>query len=455
MLRYVRPFTNQPPTANANLCRALEFGYGSVSGSPDNPALKPGLARTITEKVLGQTVATTLIAFPDASKTLTQTSASPGPTWNDSSNETNLVIRNADLEVTRSAGPDGTYTTVDYNDIPTPPGRLVTTRHYDASGQEYERQEVKLDALGRLEHRKVYDVGASTVLVQSEVHGQPDAFGRPTQVTYLDGLTLVHVKKDCCQSSHTISREGVTNTMAYDDLGRLVSTTTLGITTWQILDAADRLLQTIRQGTNGAMITLRSLGYDKADRLLSETNALGGVTLYGHYQDAANQRVHALTNADQGVRIQTFFRDGQAASVTGAAAYPERFEYGLETDASTQRLYVKNIKLEVDGSDSAQWSKSYLDSLGRTYKTLHAGGASPASQSFFNAKGQRWKEVDPDGVATLFGMNARGEVAYSAIDSNRNDVIDFDGLDRVTQTTNDGVTPSTTYPKNFGLANVR
>lgn len=54
-------------------------------------------------------------------------------------------------------------------------------------------------------------------------------------------------------------------------------------------------------------------------------------------------------------------------------------------------------------------------------------------QSFFNSSGQRWKEVDPDGVATRFDYNDLGELAITCLDSNRNDEIDYSGQDRIIQ----------------------
>jgi len=56
--------------------------------------------------------------------------------------------------------------------------------------------------------------------------------------------------------------------------------------------------------------------------------------------------------------------------------------------------------------------------------------------SRYNAQGQQWKQVDPDGVTTLYQYNLKGELAYTAFDTNRNDVIDFAGNDRITWATN-------------------
>src|SRR6266566_1363769 len=54
----------------------------------------------------------------------------------------------------------------------------------------------------------------------------------------------------------------------------------------------------------------------------------------------------------------------------------------------------------------------------------------------YNAQGQLAKQVDPDGVTTLYLYNAKGELEYTGLDLNTNNVIDFAGADRITWTTN-------------------
>jgi len=67
--------------------------------------------------------------------------------------------------------------------------------------------------------------------------------------------------------------------------------------------------------------------------------------------------------------------------------------------------------------------------LGQAYKTVYAAAASPYpyAQSFYNKQRPTLEAGDPDGVATLYQYNAKGEVEYTAWDLNRNDVIDFGG----------------------------
>jgi hypothetical protein len=93
---------------------------------------------------------------------------------------------------------------------------------------------------------------------------------------------------------------------------------------------------------------------------------------------------------------------------------------------------AKEIKLDANYNDTSEWTKTYTDMLGRTYKTVYPDAA--YHQSFYNNLGQLWKERDPDGVVTLQQYNAKGELEYTALDIDRDDVIDFGGTDRITRT---------------------
>lgn len=54
--------------------------------------------------------------------------------------------------------------------------------------------------------------------------------------------------------------------------------------------------------------------------------------------------------------------------------------------------------------------------------------------AYFNGIGQLVRQVDPDGVTTLFAYNARGEQEVTALDLDTDGVIDYDGTDRITKT---------------------
>jgi RHS repeat-associated protein len=179
-----------------------------------------------------------------------------------------------------------------------------------------------------------------------------------------------------------------------------------------------------------AEISIRGT-YDTAGRRLTSKDALGNTTSYSEIV-TNNQRIVTTTYPDGGTRIVEYYRDGQLAKVTGTAAHPMRYEYGVVQDEGVWRRYTKDIKLDNSGNDTAEVVTNFFDMMGRNYKTVHGDGAT--RQSFYNSKGQLSKTVDPDGVTTLYSHNARGELEYTALDMNRDGVTDFAGTDRIQRT---------------------
>jgi YD repeat-containing protein len=168
--------------------------------------------------------------------------------------------------------------------------------------------------------------------------------------------------------------------------------------------------------------------------MTSQTNALNGVTTF-FVAIQSSRLVRTTTYPDLGTRVETFYRDGSLERLTGNAVHPVRYDYGVESDGGVQRPFVTETKLDASGNTTSEWVKTYFDLPGRDYKTVHPGGA--FSQRFFNNLGRLWKERDPDNVITLYQYNAKGELEYTALDINRNNVIDFSGTDRITRVRHD------------------
>jgi len=174
--------------------------------------------------------------------------------------------------------------------------------------------------------------------------------------------------------------------------------------------------------------------------LLSSTDGLGNTTTYTNYFDASGQNIKITTYPDQSTRVETYAVDGSLLSVTGTAVLPVRYAYGVEADGGVQRVYKQEIKLNADGSDTTEWTKTYTDTAGRDYKTVYSSPTgTPASLTYYNSAGQVAEQIDPDGVTTLYQYNAKGAQAYTAVDMNTNGVIDFGGPDRITYTVQDVV----------------
>ena len=109
---------------------------------------------------------------------------------------------------------------------------------------------------------------------------------------------------------------------------------------------------------------------------------------------------------------------------------PKRYEYGVLQDGGEWRRYTATIMLDGNGSDTSQAVTNLLDMLERQYKTIYSDGAT--HEVTYNTKGQKVKEVDPDGLTTLFTYNDLGELNYSAIDMDRDGTMDLP-TDRLTR----------------------
>lgn len=284
--------------------------------------------------------------------------------------------------------------------------------------------------------RRVYDV-ASNAKIEETVYTYANDLKTEYTVEYLDG-TEFDVVAACCGSSTVIDRDGATVQTFGDALGRQLAVLKYGILSSNTFDAADRILMT--QRISGASSdTPFQAQYLTSGKVSRETNALGGVTQYVRTINGSNQPVDTTTYPDTSTEVRTYFRDGRLDKVTGAASRPRRYVYDVESDGGVQRFYTKEILLNAAGSDTSEWTKRYEDMFGRVYKTVFADSTTgtetdnPKHQSFFNNKGQLEKEVDPDGVTTLFVYNAEGGMERTVIDMNGNGSEDLGGTDRITK----------------------
>ena len=430
---------NNATNAAENVSRVTTYDYTPILPDEGQLPAKVDVARKIIESLNGHEISWRYKIF-DADSLGWEHDIicqSAGAAWNDPANLTTSTYRPAVL-VSFVQQPDGTRTYFDYAE--TPSERTATVTATDPAGLNGTRTiTLRNTSNGFLKSRTVYDFvnGAQGAVLASEVYTDPDEFGRPTKITHLDG-TFTTTQYACCGVDIVTDRDGVVTQYVYDGIKRRTGATRLGITATSVLDPMGRIVVAKRKGTDNSEMVLGQSLYDSAGHVLKTTNALNGETTYSESLDGSGQTVKTTTYPNGGTRIETYFKDGSLARVEGTAAFPMRYEYGVEQDAGLWRAYTKEIKLTTAGADTTEWTKTYTDAAGRSYKTIYsASSGTPSQQSFYNNLGQLWKQVEPDGVVTLFGYNLKGEQAYSCIDSNRNDVIDFTGQDRVTQSTND------------------
>lgn len=431
-----RAFLNQSPTNAASLTINIERDYTTnvVSGSGDMHSREDRLPRREIERVLGQETARRYwIYLPGETREIV--CITPGAAWDNASNLVSITraFTNNDAffgRVHYRKAPDGVVELTSFATNST--GYLTNTTvvgEPDGTGTNIVQGRKKVSVFGPRSEGlsvSVFDV-ASGILVDSETYSEHDAEGRPRKTTFLDG-TYAWTDFGCCGPITVTNRDGVVATFEKDALMRTTSTKVRGITLTNSADASGRVYEEVRISSSGEAISQIRRYFDSRGRVLKETNALNLITTMG--ETVTNyQRVSTITYADGSTATNRYYRDGKLERVTGTALHPVRYEYGVESEGGVQRYFQKTIKLDASGSDTSEWTKHYSDLAGRPYKTVLSDGAT--TQVFWNVKGQQVKTIDADGVVTLTQYNGEGEVEYTAVDQDRDDVIDFGGLDRI------------------------
>src|ERR1035438_2816577 len=69
----------------------------------------------------------------------------------------------------------------------------------------------------------------------------------------------------------------------------------------------------------------------------------------------------------------------------------------------------KALKLDTNGTDTAEWTKSYQNAAGQAVETLYSDNAA-STMSY--AHGQLVRSVDREGVVTLCAYGALGQVEF-------------------------------------------
>ena len=421
--------------------RVIQYSYVPVDPLDDGTR-ESDSPRTTIEQLLGHEIRRDYRSVRP-NETLEIKCQTAGAAWNDPNNliTTNraYAVPGFDGTIESTVYPDGTLRMTRRPTVQPGVPRIqsVAVGQPDATGADIAdgtRTSTKFDGAGRLASRDILDIRSDTVL-SSEVYDYPDPFSPASRVTYLDA-TSVTTLYDCCNVIATIDRDGAVTSYTRDELGRLASSTRNGITLFYAYDAADNLILTRRQGTNGTVMLVNQATYDSAGRQISSTDALGNTTLtFSGTLPGEVDNLEITTMPDGSFRTEIYATDGSLMEVYGSASNPSRYEYGVDEDDGEYRFFTKEIKRTDSETDSSEWTKTYLDMLGRPCKTLYADGT--YRQSFYDRSGKLCKQRDPDGRITLYAYNARGELEFTALDVDQSDSIDLDGADRVTRKVTD------------------
>jgi RHS repeat-associated protein len=278
---------------------------------------------------------------------------------------------------------------------------------------------------------------ASNRTLRSETVGQTDSYGRPTRLLHLDGAEEVRSYCNSCGAVEQISLRGATVAYEFDELGRkLWETRSAGVTVLSrqrfVYDADGRLTKTFRVNpVENTETLLAATNYDLAGRMTSTTSLSSGTTTYGYVFGVNNSTVTTTTYADSGTRIETRGASGTVFKLQGTAVAPIEYDWGARSWDGRGTGYLAYTRRYYSSTDYGT-EVSGMNFLGEVADTTLPDGA--VSSRYFDAIGRLVREVDPDGVTTLYGYDARGRSAITAVDLNGNNVIDYNGSDRITRT---------------------
>jgi RHS repeat-associated protein len=439
----------------ANYSNAKETVYtydpvaAGVSGSGDSGLCNSITARRTVGYIQGKEVERSYTVFPAANERLDILCTTSNAAWNAVGNliTTNYLYTNGPNKNALQSiiKPDGTmtayyyFTNAQYRTNITVTGQPDTASTHIVDGIS---NILIINLVGQKVASYSYDV-ASTLQLSSDVYDNFDNLGRPQQVTHLDGSTE-YTTYACCGLDTVIDRDGLATVYLYDDDKRQIGYeniysggTSNAISYENDLDAAGRKVRSYRIGTDGSTIIMNQFAYDTAGELTLQTNALNGITTYTRAHDSTTGAwIRAIINPDGGTATNVYYADGLLKKTTGNGTLGVSYGYGYATDTNGNICTcVVKTNLDSNGNLTAEWTKTFFDMIGRSTESLYSDGH--CNQTIYNALGQTSKQIDPDGVVTLYAYNSKGELAYTAIDMNRNNVIDFSGTDRINQTTND------------------
>jgi RHS repeat-associated protein len=438
-------------TNNYSNARETIYDYSTnpVSGSGDIGVFNTNVPRKTTVLINGQIVALSYTAFPSAGERLDVQCLATNAAWNSTGNlvTTSYFYTSGPNQFALESviRPDGTMTTYNYLTNATGSYRTnITTTGQPDSTDSYivdgVSNQTVVSLAGYPASSTSWDV-KSGIIVFQDIYTNVDGYGRPQWDIHLDGTTN-QTYYACCGVDSTTDADALVDQYDYDSNHRLTGHTrvygAISISSENMLDAAGRSIEAFRVGSDNTTNIMAQTAYDASGEILSKINALGGTNTYGRSTNATTKGlIVTRTNPDGGTVTNVYYADGTLKTNIGTAIAGKAYGYGVGSDYNgNQCTTVTVTDLNTDGTLSSQWIETFMDMAGRITEVLYAAASgSPMSLRYYNGLGQLTKQVDPDGVTTMYIYNPKGERAITALKEDTSSSITWTG-DRITFTSN-------------------
>ena len=406
--------------------KVTEYGYSPVV-SGDDGSVEPNEVRLVSVKILGNPISKTCYGYLPG-ETVTIQAATPTSTVSHPDNSVFRTFTNSEGEVIKEINPEGTGTIIDTVEDGT--STTITTDSGVLSG-DLSSVISGTSIVQILENdlevsTSVFDISTG-LLISSRTVTSRDGRDRETRVDYHDGTYETFVY-DCCNLDESSSRDGVVTSYTYDALGRRKTSTSNGVTTTNFYDAAGNTVKLTETGTDGTTRTLSESYYNVAGQLEWTKDAEGHQTTYATTYPGNGTTVEIVTYPNSKTRITTSDSEGNVLSVGGTGAFAETADIDEESVEFDATLGYHVLAQKYGKADN--WTKTYTDAPGRTYKTETSTGA--VSTDYFNTTGELTKSVAANGATTLYYNDPVSNLSIQALDVNKNNLIDY-GIDVVTR----------------------
>jgi len=463
----VEPWKDSPFDSPANSAHATYYDYAPVVAG-DSVVFNDQRSRTVTEKVLGVTVAKTYHAYVTngvrelqeiEKKCVTGTAG-----YEDTNNICTIKTYYGTNEPNDKIGrlksieyPDGRLDSFDYEygNYHSSTNPAECWFEADPDGEAWQ----EIVTHGTVDHPdgiegettqeiKIQDGYNQEVLSATYVYAGGTNYERIawTVQEFDDYYHSIHVYQstgeqvdgtwggNCCGKEWEKTADGTEKTYGHDLLNRLVLETKKGTNSPVdnlkrefSLDAVNRLLtEKISEETLSLLVV--SNVYDRAGRKVESLDSAGLETTF-QYQNGG--QISTVIRPGGATNTTETYLDGRIKSVGGNAVVAQTYDYGVNADGTRwTKVYSGSA-----GELSPTWTKKTVDLIGRPVQAEKPGfgGTDVTNNNFYNSKNQLVKKIATGQADGLYEYNELGEQMRSGMDVDGDGTLDVGERDRITE----------------------